>query len=476
MPITRRLSLHNERTHAVPKDHEERRRLLFETPWGTRLGLPIPGERPSVQRQPVNPLDCLSSLDMAFETHHDTPLSLLDIGSSTKSHLPYLDDSCLPIEELVQVCSEGQFSISENPRLLEYLVSTRHLSETELLLSSGHILTLSSLPTTRETGYTLFYLIPKYHSPFSTLQRHCAWMSISSHGMEVTTGPRQAQMSALASLVSSREIYLLNNCIKQMLDWMNKTDDLVHIIECHNIVQALIIDRLEDHWAHKIVETYCKILSRSMELDSPTPLGKAKRIIVHFRQIIELLVEQELFPDSALVMALETLCLILGSGGERTPSAFGEFGSDETSQAYRHAAELARSLLKHNSYRLPVLETFETILQFSTNHSSTIRIGALNAIAERVWSGLVNRFENNSLDGIPSKPEDGNVPLDDEISILQDLPDRWIGKTGSNALFTRVLKLVRQFVETFDSQTSPSVRRFLNIHITRVAALVTKLW
>jgi hypothetical protein len=88
--------------------------------------------------------------------------------------------------------------------------------------------------------------------------------------------------------------------------------------------------------------------------------------------------------------------------------------------------------------------------------------------------GLETFFENGSRDGVRAEREDLLVLFDEEITILQEVPQEWLNSPEADALFTRVTKIMSQFVHSFDFETSPFVRNFMSVTMPRIAILVAK--
>jgi len=476
---------------------EEKRRRLLDPPWGWRLDSRTPNserERSATKPKVTSPLDQL--LCPAF--HLEGDLSFFSTISSTWTGLGALvrivgvsnEKECPILDGLLQELWGDQAATSQRLSQLENYVITR--SNTKGLLRRASQLTSSPLSNTRASGYSLLKFVSKHHQPLSVTQRHEVWISVRSFGIEKEEQPRYLQIKALTTLLGPRgNIIGSNETLTQILSWIGEgasisgASDLITLTKCHNIVKRIIkndIDPLGESQIDEIVRAYCNLVTLLIEAseqngtvrsrDAATTLAVSRLI-----QILELVLYQGLIPELLIKTLVQTLCLVLGYGGESRPSAFGRLsqGSEcDMDETYQRTAQAILGLLCHKLYGLPVLENLEDILRQPEAHSRVVCIGAANAVCERVWAGLEALFENGSHDGVRSEREDLVVSFDEEMTILQDTPQEWLKNPGSDALFTRVIKVMAQVVHQLDFETSPSVRHFMNVTMSRIAILVEK--
>jgi hypothetical protein len=464
------------------RHHEECRRRLLDTPWGTRLDVATPiserarSAKPQVAytldhlcctARPLSPFSPVSSIPWTGIGSH-----LWTVSASKQDEYPILDG-------LLQTVWNDQNTAPQDLNRLENFVSTH--SDTEQLLLRGRQTTSSPCSKTRATGYSLLEFICKHHYPLSITQRYYVWISILSFGNEKEELPRRRQIKALATLLGPRgDIVGLGDALTRVLSWISATtsnpgtSDLTTLTECHDIVKRIItssIDLLEEGQIHEVVGVYCDLVSRSVQSTT------APRTLSFLIEILELVLDQDSIPEPGIRTLVQTLCLVLGRGGETAPSVFGRLSysvEDASDGAYQCAAHAILGLLSDGLYRLPVLENLESILRHSEDHQLLVRIGAVNAVCERTWSGLVAYFENGSRDGVQEEQHDALVSFHDEMTMLQEIPEEWLKQEGSDFLFTSPIKIVRQLVHSFDFEASPSVRRLLSAVMSWIATLVTK--
>jgi len=472
--------------------YEESRRRLLEPPRRTPLNATTPLSSPPIRAQ-ASTLDSLPHPGRSLQNggQPSSPTSST-LGARSGHVLSQSNDVDNPLlDNLLQGLWDDQVAALEDLNRLEDAVA--RASNIELPLSRGRRLTSSPFPNTRATGYSLLEFITKHHGPLSQIWRRCIWILVHSFGSEQDELPRRRQMGALNTLIGPHgNIVGLNGAIAWILDGINSLVspsgtliDTATFAEYHKIIRNTIthnIGQLQEDQIHEILDVYCYITSQLAESTwqnaNAPPLEATITLTVAFLvQVVEQILEQELIPELALGTLVQTLCLVLGLGGESKPSAFGtlsQSAEDGSNESYRCAARTVLRLLCDTLYRLPVLEALEGILGYSSDQSPIVRIGAINAVCERVWSELVAHFQDGSHDAVRSEQRGIPIHLDDEFSLLQEIPDKWNGQPTSDALFTRLLKGVTQFLNILEFETSSCVRHFLSRTISRTATLVTQ--